>query len=58
MQSKVFVYAFLYGAGDAKIGSIVGGGTAKGKELKNTFLKNLPSLKSLRDRVQPAAKRG
>ncbi len=58
MQSKVFVYAFLYGAGDAKIGSIVGGGTAKGKELKNTFLKNLPSLKSLRDRVQTAAKRG
>jgi DNA polymerase I-like protein with 3'-5' exonuclease and polymerase domains len=58
MQSKVFVYAFLYGAGDAKIGAIVDGGTAKGKELKKTFLKNLPALKSLRDRVQKASTRG
>ena len=24
-QAKTFIYAFLYGAGDAKVGSIVGG---------------------------------
>ena len=29
--AKTFIYAFLYGAGDAKIGSIVGGTKADGK---------------------------
>jgi len=57
-ESKTFIYAFLYGAGDAKIGSISGGGAKQGKKLKTTFLKNLPSLKILKDRVQKASERG
>ena len=57
-ESKTFIYAFLYGAGDAKIGSISGGGAKQGKKLKATFLKNLPSLKILKDRVQKASERG
>ena len=30
-QAKTFIYAFLYGAGDAKIGSVVGGSAAQGR---------------------------
>jgi len=56
--AKTFIYAFLYGAGDAKIGSIVGGTAADGKSLKAKFLRNTPALADLRDRVSRAAKRG
>ena len=57
-QAKTFIYAFLYGAGDAKIGSIVGGSAADGAELKQRFLRNTPSLENLRSRVGQQAKRG
>tara|TARA_Y100000588_G_C14219182_1_gene910248 strand:- start:741 stop:2111 length:1371 start_codon:yes stop_codon:yes gene_type:complete len=57
-QSKTFIYAFIYGAGDAKIGSVVGGGKKLGAELKERFLSNNPSLRTLRERVFKAAKRG
>jgi DNA polymerase I-like protein with 3'-5' exonuclease and polymerase domains len=57
-QAKTFIYALVYGAGDAKIGSVAGGGLKKGKELKQTFFKNLPSLKTLKDKVQKASERG
>jgi len=57
-QAKTFIYAFLYGAGDEKIGSIVGGTSADGKEVKAKFLDNTPALKSLRERVATASKRG
>ena len=50
-QAKTFIYAFLYGAGDAKIGSVVGGNKAEGKRIKQSFLNNFPSLKSLRNRI-------
>jgi DNA polymerase I-like protein with 3'-5' exonuclease and polymerase domains len=57
-QAKTFIYAFLYGAGDAKIGSIVGGSSADGRRLKEQFLSNTPSLQSLRERVSRAAGSG
>ena len=57
-QAKTFIYALVYGAGDAKIGSVAGGGIKKGKELKQTFFKNLPSLKDLKEKVQKASNRG
>jgi DNA polymerase I-like protein with 3'-5' exonuclease and polymerase domains len=57
-QAKTFIYAFLYGAGDAKIGSIVGGTARDGKDLKRQFLANTPALSNLRDRVEGAAGRG
>jgi len=50
-QAKTFIYAFLYGAGDAKIGSIAGGSAATGKKLKEQFLSNTPALKELRERI-------
>jgi len=57
-QAKTFAYAFLYGAGPAKIGSIVGGGAKEGQKLIDAFLKATPSLKSLRDRVSKYAGKG
>ena len=57
-QAKTFIYAFLYGAGDAKIGNIVGGTPKDGKRLKEKFLANTPSLGRLRERVGVASGRG
>jgi DNA polymerase I-like protein with 3'-5' exonuclease and polymerase domains len=56
--AKTFIYALIYGAGDAKLGSVVGGSRKHGSELKQRFFDNLPSLRNLKDRVQKAAKRG
>lgn len=55
-NAKTFIYGFLYGAGDAKIGSIVGKGPKVGKQLKERFLNQTPALKHLRDAVGKAAK--
>ena len=51
-QAKTFIYAFLYGAGDAKIGEIVGGSAKEGQMLKRKFLSNLPALRKLQQAVQ------
>jgi DNA polymerase I-like protein with 3'-5' exonuclease and polymerase domains len=55
-QAKTFIYAFLYGAGDAKIGKVVGAGAKEGQDLKARFLQNTPSLKELREKVSSIAK--
>ena len=57
-QAKTFIYAFLYGAGPAKIGSIVGGGEAEGASLIASFLDNTPALSALKNKVSRLAKRG
>lgn len=57
-QAKTFIYAFLYGAGPEKIGSIVGEGAKHGKILRERFLKSLPALAELIQGVQFAAGRG
>lgn len=57
-EAKTFIYAFLYGAGDEKIGSITGGGSRHGKELKQRFLRNTPNLERLRESVSRASSRG
>ena len=57
-QAKTFIYAFLYGAGPAKIGSIVGGGRQEGQELIKSFLDNTPALKALRTKVERLAEKG
>jgi len=53
--AKTFIYAFLYGAGDFKIGTIIGKGTAQGKAIKNKFLEGLPALASLKSVVESVA---
>ena len=57
-QAKTFIYAFLYGAGDAKIGSVVGGSAAHGKRLKAAFLENTPALAKLRSETMADAETG
>lgn len=57
-NAKTFIYGFLYGAGDAKIGEIVGAGAKRGKELKTKFLASLPALAKLKNAVEKAADRG
>jgi len=57
-QAKTFIYAFLYGAGAAKIGSIVGGGAATGQKLIDSFLRNTPGLLSLRKTIEKLAPKG
>lgn len=46
-MAKTFIYGFLYGAGAAKLGEIVGGGYKDGKKLKDRFLTSLPALAKL-----------
>jgi DNA polymerase I-like protein with 3'-5' exonuclease and polymerase domains len=57
-NAKTFIYAFLYGAGDAKIGSIVGGSAKAGAALKAKFLSQTPALAKLLDRIKKSAARG
>jgi len=57
-KAKTFIYAFLYGAGDGKIGQVVGGTAKDGKRLKADFLKNTPALKKLRTRITASADSG
>ena len=57
-QAKTFIYAFLYGAGNAKIGDIIGGSAKDGKELKSMFLNRIPSLARLIKNVQKFSERG
>jgi len=57
-QAKTFIYAFLYGAGAAKIGKIVGGDAVIGQRLIDRFLDNVPNLRRLRSQVQEAGEQG
>ncbi len=57
-QAKTFIYALLYGAGDEKLGSVVGGNKRDGKKLRKHFFDNLPAFKHLKDSVGRAASKG
>ena len=57
-SAKTFIYAFIYGAGDAKLGSIINGSKADGTRLRNQFLSALPKLGQLIDKVKKASLRG
>ena len=57
-NAKTFIYAFLYGAGDGKIGSIVGGTAKDGARLKAKFLSQTPALAQLLGRVGKQAAKG
>lgn len=50
-DAKTFIYAFLYGAGDAKIGEIIEGTAEQGRLLKETFFRKIPAIKRLVDAV-------
>ena len=46
-QAKTFIYGFLYGAGNEKIGEIIGKGAKEGGQIKKRFLAKTPALKKL-----------
>lgn len=54
-NAKTFIYALLYGAGNEKIGSIIGGSKLEGGRLKKKFFNNTPAMKTLTDKVKEAA---
>ena len=51
-----FFYGFIFGAGDNKIGKIVGGSAKAGKQLKAQFLNSLPKLAVLLGQVKKAVR--
>lgn len=53
--AKPFIFAFLYGAGGKKLGSILGCSESKGNAQKKKFLNSIPSLKALIEKVQVIA---
>lgn len=54
--AKTFIYAFIYGGGDEKLGSIAGAGRTKGRLLRETFLSSTPGLKTLINTVKGVKK--
>ena len=50
-NAKTFIYGFLYGAGAAKIGQIVGGTAEDGKRLIKNFLEQTPAIAALREAI-------
>lgn len=57
-DAKTFIYAFLYGAGDAKLGSIIGGTSKDGAAIRAKFLAAYPSLAKLIEETKELAQRG
>ncbi len=57
-QAKTFIYAMMYGAGPAKIGSIVGGTKVEGDKLIKKFMRSLPTFTDLKSSVEEASKSG
>jgi DNA polymerase I-like protein with 3'-5' exonuclease and polymerase domains len=55
-DAKRFIYAWLYGAGDAKIGSIVNGSDRDGRRLKDNFMAKNPAVNYLTDGVRRKVK--
>ena len=55
-NAKTFIYGFIYGAGDEKIGLIVGKGASVGRKLRLQFLKKFPALDQLKQAVAAKAK--
>ena len=53
-SGKTWFYAFLYGAGDKKLGA---GSVPKGKKLRAKFLSNLPKLKALIETITKQVER-
>lgn len=51
-MAKTFIYGWLYGAGNAKIGKIVGGDAKDGMRLKKRFLENTPAIASLKSAIE------
>lgn len=57
-QSKTLIYAMIYGAGDQKLGSVLGCDSKVGRRIRASFEKKVPAYKLLKDAVVERSKRG
>lgn len=57
-MAKTWLYATLYGGGDALIGQIAGGGAEVGRKLKANYDKAVPAFATLKKNLKTAYKRG
>jgi len=57
-DAKRFTYALLYGAGDAKLGAILGGTAKHGKRARDNYLRNMPAFGRLVRKVESLASKG
>ena len=56
-EAKTFIYALIYGAGDEKIGRIIGGNKSAGRTLRERFLSSNTAFRNLKTRVDRAAQK-
>jgi DNA polymerase I len=56
-EAKVFFYAMIYGAGDAKLGETLGKDAAYGKKARENLMKGVPALGALIKAVQDKMER-
>jgi len=57
-QAKTLIYALLYGAGDPKLGSVVGRGAAAGRALRSNYERAWPGYRDLIRRITKIAQSG
>jgi len=50
-KAKTFIYAYIYGGGNKKLGEILNVSYDEAKRIRETFEKKLPALKTLKDAV-------
>ena len=54
-DAKTFFYAFIYGAGNGKLGSILGGSVKVGRDKRDALLEGVPALRQLDRAVKSRA---
>jgi DNA polymerase I-like protein with 3'-5' exonuclease and polymerase domains len=57
-DAKRFTYALLYGAGNAKLGAIIGGTAKNGKRARDNYLRNMPAFGRLVRKIESLASAG
>ena len=53
--AKTFIYALMYGAGDARLGDVMNASAKAGKKARELFFENKPAFKTLNDKVKQTA---
>jgi DNA polymerase I-like protein with 3'-5' exonuclease and polymerase domains len=57
-QAKTILYATLYGASSAKVGTIIGGKESDGKRIIDNFCRSVPAYATLKSKVERIAGKG
>jgi DNA polymerase I-like protein with 3'-5' exonuclease and polymerase domains len=57
-DAKTILYATLYGASPAKVGSIIGASEAKGRSIIASFKRSVPAYAVLQDKIAKYAEKG